>query len=207
MMEFFRRIFRFIFGGNETKPIDEAPVSQPAETTIQQEPQPEPRAKLPAETENEPDLPGDFTTGGVDIRLVRFDFGKADTLGKLYINGKFQCYTLENSEAGKHLLPTGSHSLSLNTSGGRHATYLFRFRDLHKGMLAITGVTGFDSACIHIGNRVEDNSGSVMVGNKIFRQTESDFREVWYSDKAYMKIYPAIAEVLVKGGQVSINIS
>ncbi|MEZ4775721.1 MAG: DUF5675 family protein [Bacteroidia bacterium] len=205
MMDFFRRIFQFLFGTKDSPaPIEENP-TQPRDQTPTPPPQPE--THLPGEMENEPDLEGIFPDSAFNLRLIRFDFGTEDTLGKLYINGKFRCYTLENSRSGKGLLPPGTYPLSLKTTGGRHATYLYRFKDQHKGILSITGAAGFEAACIHIGNRVEDTTGSIISGTYIQRQTGSSFREVWFSDKAYMKIYPAISEYLVNGGNVSIIIS
>lgn len=205
MMDFFRRIFQFLFGTKDSvAPIEQKP-TQPEVSTPPIPPKPE--TTLPGEMENEPDLEGTFSSEVPDIRIIRFDYGPEDTLGKLYINGKFYCYTLENSRSGKGLLPAGTYPLALKTTGGRHATYLYRFKDQHKGILSITGATGFNAACIHIGNRVEDTTGSVMTGTQIQRQTGGNFREVWFSDKAYMKSYPAIADALFNGKNVSIIIS
>ncbi|MDX2250075.1 MAG: DUF5675 family protein [Bacteroidia bacterium] len=204
MLDFFRKIFRFLFGGSETpSPIEEkTPPTPLPEPAPKPQAQPEPPVDIPGERENEPDLTGTFSLDLLTVTVVRFDHGPADTLGKLYINGKFQCYTLENTRSGKSLIPAGNYSVALKTSGGRHATYQYRFKELHKGILALTGVAGFESACIHIGNRVEDASGSIMTGTQVQRQTGGDFREVWFSDKAYLKIYPLISTQLEKGNPV-----
>ena len=138
------------------------------------------------------------------ISVERFDQGVEDTLGKLYINGKFSCYTLENPTSGP-LIPAGEYPILLDTNNGRHATYRFRFRDIHKGMLT-PEVPNFPNIFIHIGNRAEDTEGSILVGEQIAQYDHENAREVWYSDKAYVKLYSEVITQMDAGKEIVIDI-
>jgi hypothetical protein len=116
------------------------------------------------EIEADLDLPADPEK--LVISVQRFDAGTEDTLGKLYLNGKFTCYTLEPPASGQRI-PAGQYGITLDTNSGRHATYRFRFKDIHKGMLELESVTGFSTVQIRIGNRADDTHGSILVGEQI----------------------------------------
>ncbi|MCB0851644.1 MAG: hypothetical protein KDD63_05460 [Bacteroidetes bacterium] len=132
------------------------------------------------------------------ISIKRFDSGPEDTLGKLYMNGKFTCYTLEDSSPA----PAGEYEIVLETHTGRHATYLFRFRGIHKGMLKFKDVPNFDSVMIHIGNRASDAKGSVLPGLQIAQVDHENAREVWFSDQAYLVLYKKVVEAMDAGKKV-----
>lgn len=96
------------------------------------------------------------------------------TIGKLYINDKYFCDTLEDTDRninnnmsiaeiiskklrGKTAIPTGTYQLSI--------TYSPRFK---KNMPLISPVKGFDGIRIHTGNTSEDTDGCLLLGeNKV----------------------------------------
>ena len=86
------------------------------------------------------------------------------TSGSLYIDGYFECYTLEDTVRdlgvnceGKHkdetAIPTGTYSLILSFSN--------RFQ---KYMPEILNVPCFTGVRMHSGNRPDDSSGCVLLG-------------------------------------------
>lgn len=208
------RFFQSLFG-KKTKV--ETPPPAPFPDTFAETPVPEKKAPEPPapKTESAPVPPTDVTrpytfTPDADpnvlaVDLVRYSSGAHDTLGKLYVQGEEVAYTLEDEHRDaptsvKTRIPAGTYSLGLRTAGGRHATYLYRFGDMHKGMLWIQDVPGLPYALICIGNNEADTEGSVLVGTQAIRETETgERREIWYSEQAYRSLYPRIADHLATG--------
>ena len=201
--------------------IDVPPVTEPVSTGSLPEVQPpdDPPAvpSVPPTAVN----PFEDSTAGIEVKpdevlrvtIQRYSFGQADTLGRLLINGHFCCFTLEGVSTegvGKDLqcIPSGQYPLALRKSGGKHATYFFRHKDIHKGMLWIQGVEDFDYAQIHEGNNFTDIPGSIIVGEQPLRENQLDQkRELWYSEHAYREIYPLIANHISSGGMAILSIN
>jgi len=144
--------------------------------------------------------------GELSLELKRSSYGNHDTLGKLFINGEFAAFSLESPKA--HCLEVGSYSLSLRTEGGRHASYWYRFGDMHKGMLFLQSDKEGVYPYVCIGNLGSDANGSILLGTQFNKEEEENAkREVWYSEKAYSKIYPQLAGKLAAGESLSLTIS
>ena len=194
------------------EPIGDTPAIPPA-TPISPSPTPEPPQPVFD--------PFEDSTAGIEvspeevlqISIQRYSFGQADTLGRLLINGRFCCFTLEGvsaQSAGKDLqcIPAGKYPLALRKTGGKHATYYFRHQGIHKGMLWIQQVPEFEYAQIHEGNSFTDVPGSIIVGEQPLRENQlEEKRELWYSEHAYLEIYPLIANHLSEGGKAVLSIS
>lgn len=146
----------------------------------------------------------------MDLDLIRFSSGKNDTLGLLYIDRVFQCYTLEDEfrtekVMGKTRIPEGKYELKLRKEGEFHQRYAQRFPAFHKGMLHLQNVPGFTYVLIHIGNDEDDTAGCLLVGNSSKSNvTSKGF--IGESTKAYRFIYPKIANELELGHEVFITI-
>ena len=85
---------------------------------------------------------------------------KDATIGELFVNGEFECYTLEDvvrplgeKVDGKTAIPTGSYKVVVNWSP--------RFQ---KNMPHILDVPGFLGVRIHAGNAAKDTEGCILVG-------------------------------------------
>jgi len=143
------------------------------------------------------------------IDVVRYSFGKHDTLGKLYIDGEFVAYTLEDEKREvkvKHdtCIPPGKYKLSLRTVGGFHNRYAKdkRFKDFHIGMIWVRDVPNFEFILIHVGNTDKDTSGCLLVGLEPDRRKENLLegkRMIVGSGSAYKRVYPKIANHLASG--------
>lgn len=142
------------------------------------------------------------------LRVVRYNSSDDFTLGMLLdeTNGKhFLCYTLEDEhrdEKVKHetRIPAGTYKITLRTVGGFHSRYAKKYGDMHKGMLWVRDVPGFEYILIHTGNTDEHTSGCLLVGS-----TSDTKGFVGGSVNAYKKIYPAIAKALENGEEVTIT--
>lgn len=137
--------------------------------------------------------------------LVRFDVGTHDTLGKLYFKKDFVCYTLEQSTNRANL---GKYPLMLRSQGGLHATYGFRFKDIHKGVIQLDTGDTQDFRFIRTGNVAADSGGGMLLGKRIENQNEPDqARELWHSEDAYREVYPLIANRIAAGEKMTIKIT
>jgi len=140
-----------------------------------------------------------------------FDDGDA-TLGILRINGKFRCFTLEDEYraekiAGETRIPAGFYDVKLRKEGGFHNRYSNhpRIGPIHKGMLHLQNVPGFEWILIHCGNTDEHTAGCLLVG--LHGLTEiGGAPKVGRSVDAYVDIYPECAAALESGKNLTVEI-
>jgi len=144
------------------------------------------------------------------LQVVRTQFGKDATNGLLFIDGIFECYTLEDQyQAVKVMhetcIPEGKYNIEFRKTGGFHAKYSERYKNAHYGMLHIQDVPNFTYILIHTGNTDEHTSGCLIVG-----ETQQDLEIskdgfVGSSSVAYKKMYSKVAGQLLQGKKVTIE--
>ena len=95
----------------------------------------------------------------MELEVLRFSSQKDSTNGLLFdVTGgkrRFLCYTLEDEHredkvAGETRIPSGTYRVTLRTTGGFHGRYLKKYGEMHKGMLWVRDVPGFELSLIHI---------------------------------------------------------
>lgn len=146
------------------------------------------------------------------LDVIRTQFGKDATNGMLFINGVFECYTLEDEVRdvkvhSETAIPLGEYEIKLRTEGGFHTKYTSRYGSMHKGMLWLQDVPGFTWILIHTGNTDQHTAGCLLLG-----ETQQDLDKgkdgfVGGSGDAYKKAYPKIAEAILNGEKVTIKYS
>jgi hypothetical protein len=118
------------------------------------------------------------------LLLRRIFKGPRYTIGKLSINGVYECDTLEDQDRGLTsqmsleeikakkvygvtAIPTGTYSINMTTVSPK-------FKDRawakpYKGILPrLENVKGYEGVLIHVGNKAEDTLGCILVGeNKV----------------------------------------
>ncbi len=144
------------------------------------------------------------------LKLLRYSTSKESTLGLLYINDKFECYTLEDTFReekikGKTRIDSGIYNIKLRIEGGLTKKYQKKFPSIHKGMLWLQNVTNFEWVYIHIGNTAKHSEGCILVGNGSDNNITKD-GIITSSTDAYKRIYPRIAKAIEKGKNVIIEI-
>jgi hypothetical protein len=93
------------------------------------------------------------------LTLTRKPSANGCTIGELWYNGKFFCYTLEDvvrtgaKVAGATAIPAGTYSVTIE----RSPTFRMLTPRLH-------GVPGFEGVLIHPGNDHKDTRGCILVG-------------------------------------------
>jgi len=147
----------------------------------------------------------------MEIDIIRTQFGKDATNGLLFINGVFECYTLEDQYQDKKVygetcIPEGSYDVVLRKEGGFHNRYKARY-DFHKGMLEIKDIPNFKWVLFHLGNTDENTAGCVLVGDTQQDLDVSKDGFIGSSGNAYKKFYPKVATALENGESVSLIVS
>ena len=150
----------------------------------------------------------------MELEVLRFSSEDDSTSGLLFNitdgNRKFLAYTLEDEyreekEMHETRIPAGTYNVTLRTEGGFHQRYVTKYGDMHKGMLWVRDVPGFEYILIHTGNTDEHTSGCLLLGDS---QTNNQIKEdgfIGSSVQAYKRVYPQIAKVLEDGGTVNIK--
>ena len=144
------------------------------------------------------------------LTVVRTQFGTDATNGLLFIDGLFECYTLEDQyQAVKVMhetcIPEGTYDIEFRKTGGFHAKYSERYKNAHYGMLHIQDVPNFTYILIHTGNTDEHTSGCLIVGETQQDLDISDDGFIGHSGKAYSKLYNKVAKELLLGKKVTIE--
>ena len=94
------------------------------------------------------------------IEVKRFEFKDTHTIGKMYVDGIYECYTLEDvvrngtKVLGKTAIPTGEYKLIIDAS--------VRFK---QDMPHILDVPNFTGVRIHSGNTSADTDGCILLGS------------------------------------------
>lgn len=123
---------------------------------------------------------------------------------------KFLAYTLEDEyretkEKGETRIPAGTYKIKLRKEGGFHGRYTTKYGSMHKGMLHVQDVPGFDYILIHTGNTDEHTDGCLLVGNTQTENIGTKDGFIGASGNAYKRIYPPIAKALEDGEEVEIT--
>jgi len=147
------------------------------------------------------------------LEVLRFSSGEDSTSGLLFdvSNGReFLAYTLEDEyrdskKYGETRIPAGTYKIQLRTVGGFHQKYSTRFYDIHKGMLHVTDVPGFEYILIHCGNTDEHTHGCLLVGDTQNNNMVEEDGFIGRSTAAYKRIYVPIAKALEQSEEVTIK--
>lgn len=131
------------------------------------------------------------------LLLRRFEFGDKYTIGKLYIDDAYVCYTLEDKVRdgpkvpGETAIPKGTYSVIID-----HST---RF---NKDMLHVLDVPNFTGIRIHSGNTDKDTEGCILVG---MGWVGTDF--VSMSRQALGQVYATCSKALSNNDKITINVT
>ena len=144
------------------------------------------------------------------LQVVRTQFGTDATNGLLFVDGLFECYTLEDQyQAVKVMhetcIPEGTYDIKFRKVGGFHTKYSERYGNSHYGMLHLQDVPNFTYILIHSGNTDEHTSGCLIVGETQQDLDINDDGFIGSSVVAYKKMYSKVAKELLLGNKVTIE--
>lgn len=136
------------------------------------------------------------------ITVDRFTSDRDATVSLVKVDGKFVCFGLEDEYredkvAGETRVPAGTYRVGLRQVGGFHSRYSARFNDIHRGMLQVQDVPGFEYILIHVGNTDKDTAGCLLVG--LGTQCAVDEKSIQHSVRAYRQFYVMVREPARRG--------
>ena len=149
----------------------------------------------------------------MNLEVLRISSESDSTSGLLFdtTNGrKFLAYTLEDEHRDEKVMhetriPSGTYKIKLRTVGGFHSRYEKKYGDMHKGMLHVQDVPGFEYILIHTGNTDEHTSGCLIIGDSQENNQLTKNGFIGKSTQAYKRVYPKIAAALENGEDVEIT--
>lgn len=101
------------------------------------------------------------------ITVKRDKFNPKQTIGNLYIDGKFECYTLEDAMREVAGQPVTSWKIPRETAipRGEYPVYITWSNRFQKMLPELWGVPGFDGVRLHAGNTEADTEGCILLGD------------------------------------------
>lgn len=128
----------------------------------------------------------------MQLMVVRQPSDAACTLGRMYVNGHFECYTLEDVVRPEKIknetaIPAGLYFVEVTMSA-------------HFGKLLplLKGVPGYEGVRIHSGNTAADTEGCILVGDAESKDA------ITQSRVAFGRLFEKIQKALADGEIVTI---
>lgn len=140
----------------------------------------------------------------MELTLDRFQCAKNGTLGKLSIDRKFFCFTLEDED---RLLEAGGIKIPKETCipRGRYEviiTYSNRFK---RDMPLVRDVPQFEGIRIHNGSFTKDTEGCPLVGSS--HSTQPDGSLILLNSRAtFAKLFDLLEAVYERGEKIWISV-
>ncbi|HXU13765.1 MAG TPA: DUF5675 family protein [Terriglobales bacterium] len=139
----------------------------------------------------------------MELTLQREPSTEESTPGKLFINGEFECFTLEDmvrelpgvrvaawKVVSQTAIPTGTYNVTIDMS-----------QRFGREMPHILDVEDFDGVRIHSGNTSADTEGCILIG-----QARNGPDEVINSRPAFNAFFPKLQAAISNGERVTITI-
>ncbi len=147
---------------------------------------------------------------GVTLTVLRYSDDGSTTIGLLYLNGFFYCYTLEDTKrdekiAGITRIPAGRYELDFI----RYETELTKkyrkiFPDWFNYHLEIKNVPGFQGIYMHSGGDHEDTNGCLLVSDNL--NISGDNKFLTNSKNTFKRLYTYLSGEIESGTKVRIII-
>lgn len=151
------------------------------------------------------------------LKLERIFKGNGYTIGRLSIDGRYFCDTLEDADRGlaqgltlaenqrrkvksMTAIPTGVYEITLSVYSPKFGARKF-YKEVCCGFLPrLLDVPAFDGILFHCGNTAKDTEGCILVGeNKVKGQ-------VINSQATFRKLYAILKSAADKGERIQIEI-
>lgn len=144
----------------------------------------------------------------MELILERRYFAEDYTAGKLYLDGKFMCDTIEDKVRdldkeekvwGKTAIPYGTYRITMDIVSPKFASYS-QYKHIGGKLPRLLDVPHFDGILIHIGNTAEDSHGCIIVGQYMGKG------KVVNSTTTFNNLYTHLLRGKVRGEQITITI-
>lgn len=144
------------------------------------------------------------------MRLMTIQKTEDTTLGVLFIEEEFQCFTLEDATRktkvlGKTAIPEGTYEIHMRKGSPMAKAYDEKYSEInHDGMLWLRKVPGFEFIYIHPGNNHTDTEGCILVGDSVV--LGQNVATIGRSRIAYQRLYPKLRDAIRNGQSVIMEI-
>ena len=127
------------------------------------------------------------------LRLKRLKHNDTTTIGILFVDGVFECLTLEDEPRlqkvyGKTRIPAGEYEIKFREAGRIYEKYKGRYSWFSGGIPHLQNVPNFTYIYLHIGNTHLDTLGCILVGDGLY----PDGSRLTASTQAFKRLYAKI---------------
>lgn len=105
----------------------------------------------------------------MELLLQRKKLNEHCTIGELFVDGEFECFTLEDTVREIPGVPVQEWKIAGNTAipCGRYAVVVSRSPRFGRDLPLLVNVPGFVGVRIHTGNDASDTEGCLLVGERV----------------------------------------
>lgn len=124
------------------------------------------------------------------------------TLGKMFVDGMFECFTLEDTVREVPGEPVSAWKVQNQTAipFGTYQVIVSHSAHFGKDLPLLVNVPGFDGVRIHSGNTAADTEGCILVGES------EGASQIGASRAAFGILFPKIQAAIGRGETVQITI-
>ncbi len=146
----------------------------------------------------------------IQMRIVRYQDDGQTTLGLLYVNNKFYCYTLEDTwqkvkVPGKTRIPAGAYPIKFREEESELTiTYRKRYPEWFSYHLQIQHVTGFQYIYIHNGGDHTNTEGCILVSDSLNTAKGDTFLS--NSKETFKRLYGFLETQIKEGKKITLTI-
>jgi len=140
----------------------------------------------------------------MELMVIRSFFGKTCTIGSLFINDQFECYTLEDVVREVVGQPVSQWKKFGQTAipRGRYEVIVTRSPRFGFDTPEILNVPGFSDIRMHKGNTDKDTEGCILLG----AAKDENNEDILESKVAFEAFLPKVQAAIGKGEKVYITI-
>ena len=132
----------------------------------------------------------------MELVLTRKWLTPNSTIGELAVNGKFECFILEDHFPTPYVKVDGKTCIPL----GRYEVIINHSQRFNMDMPLLLGIPGFAGVRIHPGNTAADTEGCLLTGQTRGVDVVNNSRAAWYA------LFPKIQHALANGEKVHISV-
>ena len=146
----------------------------------------------------------------MNIKIKRFAENKLSTLGRLLIDDKQFCYTLEDGYnavkvVGQTRIPSGIYKLGMGPEDSPK-TKVYRDKyDFFRRHIELQDVPNFTKVYLHVGNYVTDSEGCILLGATHFLNGD-DPHTIGASVKTFTEFYKLVYPAIERGEEIFLEI-
>ena len=125
----------------------------------------------------------------MNLKLIRHTFTDTSTIGSLYIDDTFECFTLEDTVRATGVKIPGATAIPY----GRYEVIIDYSKRFARNMPHLGLVPMFEGIRIHSGNTSSNTEGCILLG------TSKGLNQIYESKKAFVKFYSKLEKGLREG--------